>query len=176
MKKEVENIIIVHGEKPRRDGSMHPAFRERVKVAIEWSRQCQGQYIIVVTGGKTRKKAEPEAVSGAQLLGRTIHTPIFIEDRSRTTIENINFTRALLKNNGIVTRHYIVVDSRKRMFRLKYLYRKLWPEICQAIQFVPAPDTYPISFYMWEYISYLLDHVDIRERGILRLTKNTFRS
>lgn len=171
----MNRIIIIHGEKSKPNGLIHPAFTERLNKTIEISKQVSPNFI-VITGGQTRKISPPEAQTGYDYLKDKIKTQILIEKESRTTIENIKFTKKLLTDDEIEINKLYVVTSRKRIFRIKFLYRWLWPEIYEEIEFIPAKDFYPILFYPYEAFCLLLNLFDINERFLLPLGKKFFRN
>ncbi len=171
----METVVIIHGEKPKPSGSIHPAFLERLKKVIELSQKSPLD-LIVVTGGKTRKGVESEAAIGCRYLKSRIQVPILKEDQSRTTIENINFTKKLLSSKIIFFKEIFVITSGKRIFRIKFLYRKLWPEEYGKMKFIPTKDFYPSFFYLYEALSLFLDMFDIKERFLLGATKRFFRN
>ncbi|MFA6354118.1 MAG: YdcF family protein [Candidatus Paceibacterota bacterium] len=171
----MNRIIIVHGEKSKPSGEIHPAFIERLNKAIEISKQVSPDFIVIASG-QTRKISPPEAQTGYDYLKDKIKTPILIEKESRTTIENIKFTKKLLTDGKIEINKLYVVTSRKRIFRIKFLYRRLWPEIYEEIEFIPTKDFYPILFYPYKALYLLLNLLDIKERFLLPLGKKFFRN
>ena len=66
---------------------------------------------ILVTGSSPEGAAQPEAAHMAATLGGDFRVPVaWIEDKSRTTIENARFSSALLKPAGIRT-VYVVTHA-----------------------------------------------------------------
>ncbi len=171
----MNRIIIVHGEKSKPSGEIHPAFIERLDKAIEISKQVSPDFI-VITGGQTRKISPSEAQTGYDYLKDKIKIPILIEKESRTTIENIKFTKKLLADSRFEINKLYVITSQKRIFRIKFLYRRLWPEIYEEIKFIPAKDFYPILFYPYEALCLLLNLLDLNERFLLPFGKKFFRN
>ena len=56
----MSKIIIVHGEKPTRSCAIHPAFIERLKVAIAVCDKEKFDYLII-SGGKPEENVAPKA-------------------------------------------------------------------------------------------------------------------
>src|SRR3989338_11250202 len=166
-------ILIVHGERPSSDKELHPAFEERLKLA---ALMCQkNNYdLLVITGGKTKKKFQSEAEIGRRFLEGKIHTPFLLEGRAVTSVENINFTKKLLQRQKIDS--VDIITSQTRIFRLKYLYKKLWPEIYAVANLYGAKDFYSPFFVMGELIYDLYTHVDIQEKYLARIAKRFFRN
>jgi len=158
------SIIIVHGKKPLRGGSMHPAFIERLDQAVRLARQSSYQEILI-TGGPTRTRVVTEAKMGRQyLLGRT-KLPVRLEDKSRTTAENIIFTQAeeIGRNNKELS-NVAVITSRPSILRTRYLYKKLWPEVYKSATFVGAKQHNSLVDFLTEPFYYLYALLDPKEQ------------
>ena len=172
-------IIIVHGEKTHRTGKIHEAYIERLNKALGLTQKIKPD-LIVLTGGRTREIAKSEAELGKEYLegkGKgKIKTPLLLESRSRTTIENIRFTKKILEKNKIKAGEFFIITSQKRISRIKYLYKKIWPDIYKNSKFIGARDFYPFWFSTYEWLSLLLDTFDIKERFLLAFTKKMYRN
>ncbi len=170
---ELKHVIIVHGEKPQKGCNPHPEFLRRLEKAVDIANHEEIDGIIV-TGGATRKNCKTEAVFGAKYLQDRVSTKVFIEGCSHTTVENIRFTKKFLSDSYL--KQVIVISSTKRMLRLKYLYKRIWPEIYGNIMFVGAHDSYGFYFYFLELVYFMYSILDITEYVFPRLTKRWFRN
>lgn len=162
----VRTLIIVHGEKPPRDGSLHPAFRNRLDRALRL-----GAETIVVTGGTTRLHAKDEATQGEHYLrehGYNGH--IIKEQRARSTAENVLYTKELIEHEHLSPATVYVVSSGHRMLRIRHLYKHLNPELLPRITFVGARNAYAVPailgifFYLKELALLAYHHLDPHER------------
>jgi uncharacterized SAM-binding protein YcdF (DUF218 family) len=171
--RELKRFIIVHGEKPYKNRKPHREFIKRLEKAIELADKEIADGIIV-SGGATRRDCPTEASFGAKYLRERIHVPIFTEEHSHTTIENIKFTKGMLAHCS--PENLIIVSSKKRLFRLRYLYGRLWPKMHGKIEFVGAPDSYGFLFYFLELAYFVYSIFDINEYLLPRLTKKIFRN
>lgn len=169
----MKNIIIIHGEKLDRDGSMKFEFIQRLNISVGLIKQHFIDYIII-TGGETRKNFPTEAETGFNYLFHKISVPIVLENKARTTVDNILFTKKIIENEEINSVY--VVSSKKRMIRIKLLYRILWPEILPKCSFVSAPDRYSMFFYVTEIIYLLLGIFDPYEKTFAFISKRLFRN
>lgn len=129
---------------------------------------------IIVSGGTTRKNCEAESVFGVKYLQSKTNAKILSEEHSHTTVENIIFTKNILSEYAV--NKIIVISSKKRLFRIKYLYQRLWPEMRGKINFVGANDSYGMYFYFLEVIYLIYSIFDINELLLPRLTKKLFRN
>jgi uncharacterized SAM-binding protein YcdF (DUF218 family) len=170
------NIIIVHGEKPLPSGKIHPEFTNRLILAEKVAKKNKID-LIIITGGKTRKNTRSEAVMGFDYLSnktQKTHAKIILEKDSKTTYENIIFTKKILKNQKID--HAYIISSKKRIFRMKYLYRLSWPKIFKNAEFLGAEDKYPVFFYLTELFYFVLAIFDRKELVFARFSKLLFRN
>jgi hypothetical protein len=167
------NIIIVHGEKPLSSGEIHPEFIRRLNQALEISKNAEID-LIIISGGQTRKNAKPEAEMGFDYLSPKTKTPILLEIKSKTTFENIIFTKNLLENREIDLAY--IVSSKKRMFRIKYLYKLSWPQIFLKVRFIEVEDEYPSLFYLVELFYFFFAILDREEKFFAKFSKIIFRN
>ena len=168
----MKTIVIVHGEKPTRSGTIHRELIRRLEAAAA---VCQRERIeaVVITGGQTRAHVATEAAMGADFLRGRVTVPIIREEKSRTTSENISCTKQLLRQPFESVR---IIDSQKLVARLKYLYRVRWPEAYRKATFIGVPDSYPWIFRLQEWLYFLYSRLDPRDRGLVRLSKKVFRN
>lgn len=169
----MSKIIIVHGEKPTRSCAIHPAFIERLKVAIAVCDKEKFDYLII-SGGQTRRKCRAESEIGLSYLKGKVSIPVLLEGQARSTSENIRYSREIAGSMEI--EKIIAITSRKRIFRIRYLYWRLWRDVYPKIVFVGAKDYYPVFYYFAEFFYFLYDLVDPHERLLVRFVKRIFRN
>ena len=168
------NIAIIHGERPLRDGRQHPDYIKRLNKLVELIREGEPIRAVFITGGSTRINALPEADFGKEYLRKKINIPIIVEDKSRTTIENIKYVKEMV-NSGPLSKAY-VITSKKRMPRLKFLYKRLWPDLYYKTTFVSSPDKLPSYFYFTEVLCTVYSIFDLNEKFIPKFGKIIFRN
>ena len=100
------DYVIVLGCKVRPDGTLYPLIRGRVDRALAFRKAqlaASGRApVLVPSGGKGADEPEAEAAAMARYM-REQGVPageILIEDRSRTTQENLRFSRELIEARG----------------------------------------------------------------------------
>lgn len=172
--KKGKRVLVVHGEKPLSSGKIHPNFIERLKVALKLVKKEKFDFVII-TGGKTRRKFTSEAEMGKKWLSGRIGN-LLLEHGARTTIQNIEDTKGLIEREKIKIGKIVLIASKKRIPRVKFLYRRIWPEIYPKVKFVGAKDFYPLVYWFVEWASYPLDVFDIKEKFILKITAKIFRN
>jgi len=171
--KDPMNILLIHGKKPQKHNPMHVAFEECLKLALKLSKG-NDYNLILISGGQTRSNQPSEASIGHAYLKNKTTIPIILERNSKTTIENILFSKNILQLYNIS--HIDAIISGKLLLRYKYLYKKLWPEVYDKADFIGAPVSYPLLYYLIESIYYLYSLVDIKERWLPKITKRLFRN
>ena len=100
------DYVIVLGCKIRADGSLYPLIRGRVDRAIAfWRAQAAATgklAVLIPSGGKGEDEPMAEADAMAQYM-REQGVPadqILIENQSKTTLENLRFSRKLIEERG----------------------------------------------------------------------------
>ena len=99
------DYVIVLGCKIRQDGSLYPLIRGRVDRAIEFVRAQDAatgkQAILIPSGGQGEDEpvAEAKAMANYMMEQGIPKEQILIEDRSKTTLENLRFSRNLIENS-----------------------------------------------------------------------------
>lgn len=174
----MKNILIIHGEKLKRDGGIHEAFLARLNRAIELSKKIEFNYIIV-SGGKTRKGFPSEAEVGAyHLKSKTkIEGELISEEESKSTSENIRYARKIIISKGgckINDKIYVISD-RKRACRIKLLYSKLFLEAQGHIEFI-FTNSLPWWYFINESIYFWFAKIDPEEKVFAAITKKFFRN
>jgi uncharacterized SAM-binding protein YcdF (DUF218 family) len=118
------DAIVVAGARVRTDGSMTGSMERRTRHGVAlW--HAGHAPLLVFTGGP-RRRAPPEARSGAR-LAEELGVPasaIRIEDRSRSTEENARFAHELLGQ-----RRVLVVTDAYHVYRTERLFRRYFPEV-----------------------------------------------
>ena len=99
-----KEYVIILGCRIRPDGTLYPLIRGRVDRAIAFARAqvaaCGKQPILVPSGGKGSDEpvAEAEAMADYMREQGIDDNQILIENRSKTTRENLTFSRDLIKS------------------------------------------------------------------------------
>ena len=100
------DYVIVLGCKIRPDGTLYPLIRARVDRAIDFVRRQETatgkRAVLIPSGGKGADEPEPEAEAMARYM-RAQGVPdeqILVEDRSKTTLENLRCSRSLIETRG----------------------------------------------------------------------------
>jgi len=170
------HIILVFGEKPLRSGQMNPELALRLDKAKD-AISRGGADLLVISGGQTRKNAPTEAEMGQAYVSSTITIPVLLEKNAHSTSENIQFSKKLLAEQHITPIDRLtVITGRKRIWREKYLFRRLWAAMFHQTTFLPATDLHPFHYYGVELVYLLSAIVDPAEKFIARLTKKIFRN
>lgn len=99
--------------------------------------------------------------------------PMILEDRSRTTFENVRNVRTRFQVKAVSG---LVIMGRAQMARTRALYRRVWPEAYPTLTFVPCqePTTWYVSIL--ELVYRLGSALDPEERSLGRLFKTWFRN
>lgn len=184
---KIKHLLIINGVQFKKDLTTDPEFIARLNKAIELANQSTNNKApidaIIISGGLTRKDCPSEASFGEQYLKKQITTqsiPIFKEEESHTTIENIKFTKNLIEKIPEFDLNKIeqitIVTTPGRLPRLKYLYKKLWPETQSKTEFVVA--SYPQNFLLpfTEFLYLIYSVFDIHEKSLARFTKRILRN
>ena len=100
------DYVIVLGCRIRPDGTLYPLIRARVDRAIDFVRREEAatgkRAVLIPSGGKGADEPEAEATAMARYM-RAQGVPdeqILAEDRSKTTLENLRFSRGLIESRG----------------------------------------------------------------------------
>ena len=104
------DYILILGCKFRSDGTLTPLLRGRVDKAIEfWRRQKETtgkEAVLVPSGGQ----GADEPITEAEAMRRYINAQgvpegyVMLEDRSRNTYQNMEYSRAIIERNGKSTK------------------------------------------------------------------------
>ena len=97
------DFVIVLGCRIRPDGTLYPLIRARVDRAIAFARAQEAaagkRAVLVPSGGRGPDEPESEASAMARYMLAQGVAPeqILMEDRSKTTLENLRFSRSLIE-------------------------------------------------------------------------------
>ena len=100
------DYVIVLGCRIRPDGTLYPLIRGRVDRAIAFLRSQEAstgkQPVLIPSGGKGEDEpvAEAEAMARYMLEQGIPQEQILLEDQSKTTLENLRFSRRLIDARG----------------------------------------------------------------------------
>ena len=121
---------------------------------------------IVISGGRTRAHFPSEAELGLKYLRDTLRSnaEVLLEDCSKTTADNIAFTRALKELSGVCVERVLVVTGAYHVPRFRLLFAKLWPET--RVSFVGL-GTSTLKLELYEWILRFLGRIDPRGRWTL---------
>ncbi len=146
-----ETVIIVYGaglqgEKPGK------ALQKRLNTAISLYNGCY----IIVSGGQGDNEVRTEASAMKEyLVDRGIpEENVIEEDRSRNTIQNINYSFEIIRENGFEDYKVVSVSNAFHIPRIILLCRKLGFESYPAL--APDPDSrFIFATLVREYMSYV---------------------
>ncbi|MEH3088835.1 MAG: YdcF family protein [Microbacterium arborescens] len=148
--------VVTLGSGLRRDGSVPPLLAQRVTLGVRTQRRFPDA-LLVLSGGQGEDEPRSEAAAmGEYAVG--LDAPqdrMLIEDASRTTEENLTFTRELLRDRG-VSGAVLAVTSDYHAFRAATLLRSLGMP-GHAIGSRTAAYYRP-SALLREYLALLRDH------------------
>lgn len=148
--------VVTLGSGLRRDGSVPPLLAQRVTLGVESQRRFAGS-LLVVSGGRGDDEPRSEAAAMAE-YAVSLGTPsdrLIVEDESRTTEENLTFTRGILAERAI-TGPVLAVTSDYHAFRAATLLRTLGMT-GHAIG-ARSARYYRPSALLREYLALLRDH------------------
>lgn len=166
-------VLLIHGEKPLRNKALHPAFEQRLKLAVILDK-TNDYDLIIISGGQTRQQFPAESIIGYEYLKNQISTSITQESQSKTIIENINFSKNILQRYEID--RLDIVISQSKQFRTEYLWRNLWPDVYPRCKFYGALDNYFFLLPVLELFYFLYSMLDIKEAFLPKITKRIFRN
>jgi len=169
----MSQIIIVHGQKPPRSGEMSPAFQKRLEKALNLL-YVEKISFLVITGGQTKKNTLSEAEQGFHYINKRLAFPTILESESKTTYENVINTKKILKN--ISFDNLIIITSAERLKRIRYLYKKNWPEVYSKATFLGAGNTRLPMIMLLENLYLIIARLDPQEKIFTPITKKLFRN
>lgn len=150
--KNVKHVMIVLGCKPKFNGKPSSPMIARARLAVQLHKKNNYSQIIL-SGGRTRRNAPPEAaVMRVMLLDHLPHNKVISEIKSRSTVQNALFCWEIIKDKK--PKSVTVVTSEMNKARVSYIFRKLYAHMGVSLKFEAAPDDYdPIEklyYWIWE--------------------------
>ncbi len=149
-----KTVFVTLGAKVSADESPGIVLRRRLNRTAELMEECP-EALCIVSGGQGGN----EPVSEAQcmrdyLVSKGISADrIIMEDKATDTIENLRFSVALIKENGLEDCQMAVVTSNFHVPRVQFLCSRMDIDTV----FYGAPDSTPLMLYITlvrEYMSY----------------------
>lgn len=147
------DVILILGS--RTDGALPPRLAEQ-RAALAAALAAKAPVPLVLSGGAVGREEEPEAerLKGCLLSRGVAAERCCVEDKSRTTLENLCFSAPLLGGAKRVT----VVTSAFHRRRVLALWQKALPGV--AVAFAAAPDALGVltlHLFIRECFTYLVD-------------------
>jgi uncharacterized SAM-binding protein YcdF (DUF218 family) len=138
-------------------GEVPPLLAARLRRAVAAVEQRAGSVPVVASGGQGPDEPYPEGVAMGEWLRRhgVAADSVLVEDRSRTTRENLRYSADLLAQHG-VPEPYLVVTNDYHAPRAALLARRLGID-AQAIG-APTARYYWPGAYLREFVAVLVEH------------------
>ena len=119
---EKADCILVLGARVRADGSLSHSLENRCRRALELYRQGMAAKLIVCGGqGGNEPMSEAQAMRRYMLENGVRAADVLLEDKSRSTVENLANARAMMRAQGFETA--LVVTSDYHVQRTRWLVR-----------------------------------------------------
>ncbi|MCF7865763.1 MAG: YdcF family protein [Candidatus Pacebacteria bacterium] len=166
-----KHLLIINGVQFKKNLSPDREFIARLEKAADFIKHNPIDSV-VISGGFTRKGCPSEASFGKQYLKKHTNIPIYKEEGSYTTIENIKFTKKIFVEFDKIT----VITTTGRLTRLKYLYQTIWKETAGKIEFIITPHSQHIFLPLLETFYLLYSWFDIHEKILPRVAKRILRN
>ncbi len=149
-----ETVILVYGAglEGERPGK---ALQKRLNTALELYDGCEGAYIIV-SGGQGDNEVRPEAEAMKEYLVEhgVDEDRVFVEDKSRNTIQNIKYSFEIIDEAGMDDYTVVSVSNAFHIPRIILLCKRLGHESVPAL--APDPDSrFIFATLVREYMSYV---------------------
>ena len=132
MKKQNVRVIEVLGNRLEENGALPEQFKERIVVAVGQIREGW-RNVIVLSGGQTRKEYLSEAEMALPYLYECLEeyclagaAQVLLEDKSRTTPENIVFLQTTLTAKGIVPDELVVIGRESQIPKTVVMVGEVW--------------------------------------------------
>ena len=116
------DCILVLGARVRADGSLSYSLENRCRRALELYREGMARKLILCGGqGRNEPVSEAQAMRRYMLENGVCETDVLLEDRSRSTVENLANAREMMQTQGFETA--LVVTSDYHVQRTRWLVR-----------------------------------------------------
>lgn len=157
----MNTLIILHGHKLNRDGTLSPLMLERIDVLNDLIK-IHSDASVFICGGQTRKRFSSESRvifnyiknNGGFLDNRNV----LFEENSKTTTQSIRNIQKIVSND--IPSEIFVITSIESALRFKFLYRKLWPKIMSRLIFVTRKRQVDLPLMLKEKIYLMYAHFD----------------
>lgn len=183
------HVIIVLGNKPLEDDSLDREYKDRCDWALSVARhEAYESYkgsscVIVLTGGSTvaGKPTESEVASvylEEKIEPFTFEKPlVLLEQKSRTTPENIVYTLELLRERGIVPTKLTVIGRKSQILKTCIIVSRIWDLGNPRVNFIAGIDTTPFWYQCLDQtLMCLISALDPYDRWILSIFKKISRN
>ena len=170
---------MVLGKQPSKDGE-YSELKDRIKKAVDMFNKEGRWNLIIISGGQTRAGLPAEAVLGETYLKDHLKSaaPLLLEEQSRTTVENIEFTKKLVTLSPVdfvPLQAMAVITGPYHIRRTRFLFEKLWPEMAPRCTFVGVGKS-SIGENVKELILLVIAWLDPHEKFILPRLKKLLRN
>jgi uncharacterized SAM-binding protein YcdF (DUF218 family) len=123
------------------DGKPSPAMRERLDIAVEAYRKGLAPNIIVTGGAGGNEPSEAETMKHFLVLKGIPADAVLLEDKSHSTMENLQGSQILMKEKGFQTA--VIVTHGFHAYRASLMARSLGiPSTVEPVQIRPLALTY----------------------------------
>lgn len=139
-------IVAVHGNKLTRKGELTKENRLRLDRAREVFREKKCDFVIVL-GGRTRDRFKCESEKAAEYLER-FSIPVIKETKSLSSYENVKFLKEIVGNKA---EKIFVILVKPKTWKVKFLYRKFFPEVYSRISFIQSREGFPLVETLQEF-------------------------
>lgn len=117
------DVIVVLGAAPLRNGAPSPAMIRRTRLGASLFHQGRGEFMIVSGGPVLHPTPEAEMMRAIALESGVPDERILVEDRAANTFENALFTGLLMERKG--WRRALVVTDAFHLPRALFVFRTL---------------------------------------------------
>lgn len=159
-------IVLAHSIE---NGNLSDIGKDRVEKAIELYKSNLASKILMTGGfGKhfnTTKVPTAEWMKRYAIKLNVLKNKILKEDKSRNTIENLLYSKNIVKKHN--WKYIIIVTSDFHILRTKYIFRKLFGRKYKAI-FVPVKTFIGVK----RYFIYILKEIINLFRAYIQFRKN----
>jgi uncharacterized SAM-binding protein YcdF (DUF218 family) len=123
------------------NGKPSPALRERLDIAVEAYRSGLAPAIIATGGTSGDEPSEAETMKRFLIEKGIPEAAILLEDKSRSTMENLSNSRAIMEENGFD--NAVIVTHGFHAYRASLMARSLGiPATVEPVQIRPLALTY----------------------------------